>query len=861
MATDGNDIYIEGDNDKDFGTPTNLNVLSYDDGDGEHVTTGQKLDQLPPGRQHHHDRVSEQEGGVITVENLTTRNSCSREGSDMVTKNVEELMKDFDEDDDDRMGDPDDGLAAARPLPEFIEITTTTNVTSAFQPPQQWQSPTSIRDSRNDDAGTTISDVTGTILGRRNVNDDLEDTKDRYRQQISARMYEDEAHQRQQQAHVHFSHPSHQVSDPTVELQQQRRRRQEPQEASQVTPRFANLKEKLMRPHLMTSSEPTDEEGVDEESKRHHDDGKTLKSDEGNTDRKVRLIPMAEPVLDETEGNTSLQEHLDRLPDGSSMVSSYPVPAFATPVTTRSASHTGRNQRGARNCTRKSSLCVAIFGVSLMVIVIATLSALGIFKPSDAETGLPRKEPTTAPTDTFSPTGLPTISPTTIWNRDSMNWVQVGLDITSSTFADNESNSPHKFGSSVSISSNGRTIAVGAPGSLNQRGHVQVHQLNTAASNEESQDWTLRGQILYGLAELDQFGYALDLNDEGTILAISAIGHDNNVGHVRIFEYAGLENQWIARGSIIAGDGSIDGVGGNYFGRSLSLSGNGDVLAIGASKFLVDDNSLVDDERSDGLARVYEFDEKEMDWKLRGSDLPYYPVGNTRGQELGASIALSSDGMICLVGVPTLLGSAGGIIMYRYLPAKGEDQGFWEKVFHPTQESSLRLFDEYHGATVALAGNGHVGCARTASGILTLFNYYEDENYFLSDLQSLDITDHLNSEAILDDGKPFYGGSISMTQTSAGLVLVAWGSFERNNMSLPGIATIHSYAPDSSSNQGTWKLIGSHLSGGNLGDRFGESIAISKEGSVVAIGAGGGTGSALDGDANGYVRVFVVSQV
>ena len=85
------------------------------------------------------------------------------------------------------------------------------------------------------------------------------------------------------------------------------------------------------------------------------------------------------------------------------------------------------------------------------------------------------------------------------------------------------------------------------------------------------------------------------MSSDGTRLVIGAINNDqpgSNAGHVRAFEWNG--SSWVQIGSDIDGEAGFD-----QSGYSVSLSGNGSRVAIGAGGN--DDNG-----QSSGHVRVYE---------------------------------------------------------------------------------------------------------------------------------------------------------------------------------------------------------------------------------------------------------------
>ena len=132
-----------------------------------------------------------------------------------------------------------------------------------------------------------------------------------------------------------------------------------------------------------------------------------------------------------------------------------------------------------------------------------------------------------------------------------------------------------KFGYSVAINDDGTVVASGAIGdnsntgsSNNKKGLVRVYK-------KDGNNWPQLGADIVGIANGDIFGSAIDLNGDGTILAVGATGHDGAKGHVRVYKLNG--NSWDLMGSDLDGVAANDG-----FGYSVSLSKDGNTLAIGA---------------------------------------------------------------------------------------------------------------------------------------------------------------------------------------------------------------------------------------------------------------------------------------
>ncbi len=195
-------------------------------------------------------------------------------------------------------------------------------------------------------------------------------------------------------------------------------------------------------------------------------------------------------------------------------------------------------------------------------------------------------------------------------------------------------------GRSVSLSSDGSVLAIGAPfndGNGDNSGHVRVYKRDDAAPL----GWRQVGGAIYGEAAGDVSGRSVSLSSDGSVLAIGAplnnVNGDNS-GHVRVYERDGtVALGWRQVGGAIYGEAA-----GDVSGRSVSLSSDGSVLAIGAPLNNVNgDNS--------GHVRVYKRDDAALlGWRQVGGAI----YGEAAGDELGSSVSLSSDGSVLAIGAP-----------------------------------------------------------------------------------------------------------------------------------------------------------------------------------------------------------------
>lgn len=159
-----------------------------------------------------------------------------------------------------------------------------------------------------------------------------------------------------------------------------------------------------------------------------------------------------------------------------------------------------------------------------------------------------------------------------------------------------------RSGAVVELSGSGEFIAVGAP-SYNptsgpaSSGRVRVYQYIGGY-------WTQQGNDILGEMEMDQSPSSLSLSYDGSVLAIGASSNDPNgltsAGHVRVFEL--VAGTWTQRGADIDGDNAADGAG-----WSTSLSSSGTVLSTG---LYGNDIAGV----NAGVVRIYQYDGGE--WQL-----------------------------------------------------------------------------------------------------------------------------------------------------------------------------------------------------------------------------------------------------
>ncbi|WP_296315400.1 T9SS type A sorting domain-containing protein [Winogradskyella sp. UBA3174] len=255
-------------------------------------------------------------------------------------------------------------------------------------------------------------------------------------------------------------------------------------------------------------------------------------------------------------------------------------------------------------------------------------------------------------------------------------WTQIGQDIDGEAADD-------RSGWSVSLSSDGNTVAVG--GIRNDgvngenSGHVRIYE-NTSGV------WTQLGQDIDGEASFDWFGYSLDLSSDASIVAIGTIFNagvnGSTSGHVRIYE--NISGVWTQTGQDIDGDAVND-----FFGRSLSISSDGSIVAIGAQQ---NDGNGSDS----GHVKVYE--NISGVWTQIGQDIEGEAAINLSGYAL----SLSSNGSIVAIGAPFNDGNgidSGQVRIYR------NESSVWTQI---GQDIDGEASDDKSGTSVSLSSDGSI---------------------------------------------------------------------------------------------------------------------------------------------------------
>ena len=160
-------------------------------------------------------------------------------------------------------------------------------------------------------------------------------------------------------------------------------------------------------------------------------------------------------------------------------------------------------------------------------------------------------------------------------DTNALGWTQVGGDL-DGEFAADES------GISVATSQDGNTVVIGAiknDDTSSNAGHVRVYVRNET-NTDEPVGWTMLGGDIDGESKGDKSGITVSTTSDGRTVVIGARNNDgngNNAGHARIFQYDGVEKEWVKVGRDIDGEEAGDNAG-----FDSHISGDGKTVIVGA---------------------------------------------------------------------------------------------------------------------------------------------------------------------------------------------------------------------------------------------------------------------------------------
>ena len=359
----------------------------------------------------------------------------------------------------------------------------------------------------------------------------------------------------------------------------------------------------------------------------------------------------------------------------------------------------------------------------------------------------------------------------------------------------------------------------------------------------------------------DQYGGAIALSADGNTLAVGAVNEDGagkgvnpvnkgkemvtNSGAVYVFARtaAGWKQQAYLKASN-SGEGY-------QFGNALSLSSDGNLLAVGSigeASSAVGINSNQNDTSMPGSGAVYVFARQGGAWAQQAYVKSSNTGGPVVGYQFGYSVSLSSDGSTLAVGETsdpsnatgingdqknTSAPDAGAVFVF------GRDGDAWTqqayvKPWNTTQRGVL------FGYSVGLSGNGDtmaVGTYDENRGRGAVYAFTRNNGKWAQEMRmtasNAEAGDSLGcSIAISDDGNTIVSGAFDEDAILSGIQPPNAGADDEPTDTSSGAAYVFVRKDGKWSQQAYMKAFNTREN-----DQFGWALAISRDGNTIAVGS------------------------
>lgn len=383
-----------------------------------------------------------------------------------------------------------------------------------------------------------------------------------------------------------------------------------------------------------------------------------------------------------------------------------------------------------------------------------------------------------------------------------------------------------RSGFAVSLSANGNRIAVGAPYN-DDNGEDAGHVRVYELCDEQ---WIQVGADIDGPALCSEFGYSVSMSENGDRVAIGARTNGNTMGTVQVYEY--IDNAWSQVHLDIDGEAN-----GDRSGESVSISANGMRVAIGA--WTNDNNG----NENAGHVRIYEDCGIEFGWVQLGGDID----GEGENDRAGVSTALSRDGARVAIGAGNNDNdsgeNAGHIRVYEYDTTTKDWRQIGQSINGEEAEdrSGRVVYMNEDGSIVAVGSPKHDVDGMCNAGHVRIYKYYDD----------CDEWRQLGSD--IDGAYTEDRFGLALAMNYAGDRIVIGGRNFDNMSNSDGEDYGHIQVYQYSEIDGDWIQIGEDMTGEAADDKFGFFVTMSMDGMRVAAGA---RGNDDNGKGAGHVKVY-----
>lgn len=361
------------------------------------------------------------------------------------------------------------------------------------------------------------------------------------------------------------------------------------------------------------------------------------------------------------------------------------------------------------------------------------------------------------------------------------------------------------FGASVALSVDGETLVVGAPLESSCASAVNGDSSDDGCTEagaayvfvRAGQTWTQQAYLKpFNPGPQDQFGSVVAISGDGEVVAVGAWDEDSGASGIdgdagdegaptsgAVYVFARNGSGWSQQAYVKPSNTKPEA----WFGASLALSEDGDVLAVGApgeSSSGTGVDGIQTDSAAPGSGAVYVFAHGEDGWSQR----EFVKASNAEAEDgFGAAVAVAGDGRTLVVGAP---GEDSGVA--------GED-------------------DSPHDNAAPWSGAAYVFTAD--DGEWSQRAYLKAWNANAGDFFG-------GVVSISQDGQTIAVGAHREASAAAGI------DGDESDNSLPDAGAVYLFARAGES----WARQAYVKAPDAAGDHFGESVTLSADGSTLAVG-------------------------